>query len=209
MKLGRFELKPVKNTVWDYVVPMSLVVLSFMSFNYTNRYGLSLSTSKFLPSLPIEFFTQALNILVFILLIIFLPRFYRIGTWFFGLSLLILFSIVFRFISSDLISSLIFFFIVSSLSFSVGNLILVILIGNNATNKITRKSGVFLTALSFSAYGFYIDFFMTFIYFFPYPGQKQVFLEDLGFWRFPYFYFIIFFIIGLAVGIYRKWRARL
>jgi hypothetical protein len=34
MKLWKFEIKRVENTVWDYVVPLGLVVIAFIYFSY-------------------------------------------------------------------------------------------------------------------------------------------------------------------------------
>ena len=72
MKIWRFELKRRENTVWDYVVPLSLVGLALIVMWYADLYPLN----QFL-------YMGVIDIFVIIVLTTFFTRIQRLLIYFF------------------------------------------------------------------------------------------------------------------------------
>jgi hypothetical protein len=205
MKFGRFEIKRVENTVWDYVVPLSLMGLVLIpSLIKTNG-----------NSVFFSLFYQIIIILILILASFFVTRFFRMLTFFISIVLTVFYYGIFvRVIEffeialpiTILTTRLVWWFLFYSFAFSFGSLIVLLIYGNNIEIKITEVGNFTRTLIAFTAYGLYIDFFLYFYLALPFGLAIVDYVSRLNIWKFKFMYTLLFFFIGLAVGKYKRRR---
>jgi hypothetical protein len=202
-----------------YIVPLSLVVLALISLNYTFGHETDyVGENNLVPSSFKGLLIELSAVFLFSLITLFFTRLIRILAL--GIGLLLSISIFFAFYINyifnvltglnllqslpNLLFQIIGLFLYLSLGFSFGNFSLILIYGNNVKQKTVKKTSVIVTAIAFATYGLYNDLLWFLTLFFPRPEEKAFILIDLGIWKFPYFYFIIFFFIGLIVGKYKQ-----
>jgi len=168
MKLWRFEIKRRENTVWDYLVPLSLVLLSYIYYIYYSWscfYDYSGERILDTSNMNIYIIIGLVTFPVFIFSTFYLTRLQRIVIFPFlmtiiawatlnSLELIKLFSNKTSYKIYDL------FVIVGGLSFFFGNLVLLIRYGKKQVLK--AKYSPLRTFLSWGIFGSIIFFVQSF-----------------------------------------------
>jgi len=160
--------RPKKNTKWDYLVPLSLVGLQIIVFNYALMNTYDIVLNERINNLDNDsLIAESIYIILIILSIIFLTRLQRILILFILPISGILLTIIGEMSEVKIIETIAFFVFLLplfSIEYFFGNISLLLKFGDN-TEKVNNKKKYSLIrrVFSYAVYGFGLDILYLYI----------------------------------------------